>query len=249
MDIQRLLRAAVQFGASDLHIQVDSPPTVRVHGVMTAMNLPPVSVEQIQQLVAQIADKPLMERVNAARGGDFSYVLPEAARFRINVFYEQGRLCLVARVIPLTIKPFEELSLPPVVQEIAEEPRGLVLVTGTTGSGKSTTLAAMIDYLNRKHRLRIITVEDPIMRDTPVVRKLILEARVSGLSQAIAGRESGMQLFDQHLAKLHKAGEITGTEALRLATNPDAVALAMRGITSGDTSAGLVGWPRGRGVP
>jgi twitching motility protein PilT len=361
MDIQRLLRGAVQFGASDLHIQVGSPPIVRVHGTMTAMNLPAVSPEEIRQLVAQVAEKPELERIEAERSGDFSYLIPEVARFRINVFYEQGRLCLVARAIPLTIKPFEDLFLPPVIQEISEEPRGLVLVTGTTGSGKSTTLAAIIDYLNRKHRLRIITIEDPIefvhtsqksliaqreigrdspsfaeslrralrqdpdvilvgelrdletmrvaiqaadtghlvfstvhttnasltvqrliamfpvderellltqlstnlsavisqrlakrksegripvlevMRDTPIVRKLILESRVSNLTQAIASRDSGMQLFDQHLAELHKAGEISGTEALRLATNPDAVALAMRGITSSDTSTGLVG--------
>jgi twitching motility protein PilT len=361
MDIQRLLRAAVQFGASDLHIQVNSPPTVRVHGTMTAMNLPAVSPDEVRQLVAQLADQAQMEQIDAQRSGDFSFIIPEVARFRINVFYEQGNLCLVARAIPITIKPFEELFLPQVLQDIAEEPRGMVLVTGTTGSGKSTTLAAIIDYLNRKHRLRIITIEDPIefvhtsqksliaqreigrdspsfaeslrralrqdpdvilvgelrdletmrvaiqaadtghlvfstvhttnaaltvqrliamfpaderellltqlstnlsavisqrlakrkaggripileiMRDTPVIRKLILESRVSSLPQAIANRESGMQLFDQHLAELYRAGEITGTESLRLATNPDAVAQAMRGITSGDTSTGLVG--------
>jgi twitching motility protein PilT len=162
MDIHRLLRAAVQFSASDLHIQVGSPPLVRLHGVMTAMDLPAVSSEEMQQLVSQVADGPQRDRLAAQRNADFSYVVPEVARFRINVFYEQGRLCLVGRVVPLKIKPFEELLLPPVIQEIAEEPRGLVLVTGTTGSGKSTTLAAMIDYLNRKQRLRIITIEDPI---------------------------------------------------------------------------------------
>jgi twitching motility protein PilT len=361
MDIQRLLRAAVQFGASDLHLQVGSPPTVRVDGAMTAMNLPAVSPEEISQLVSQVAEKPQMERIDAERSGDFSYVMPEVARFRINIFYEQGRLCLVARTIPLKVKPLEELHLPPVIQDISEEPRGLVLVTGTTGSGKSTTLAAIIDFLNRKQRLRIITIEDPIefvhvsqksliaqreigrdspsfaeslrralrqdpdvilvgelrdletmrvaiqaadtghlvfstvhttnaaltvqrliamfpvderellltqlstnlsavvsqrlakrtsggripvleiMRDTPIIRNLILEGRVSSLSQAIASRDSNMQLFDQHLAELYKREEISGTEALRLSTNPDAVALAMKGITSRDTAAGLVG--------
>jgi twitching motility protein PilT len=360
MDMQRLLRAAVQFGASDLHIQVGSPPTVRLDGTLTAMDMPAVSPEEIRQLVSQVAEKRQMERIDAERSGDFSYFIPEVARFRINVFYEQGQLCLVARSIPLKVKPFDELFLPPVIKEIAEEPRGLVLATGTTGSGKSTTLAAMIDYLNHKHRLRIITIEDPIefvhtshksliaqreigrdspsfaeslrralrqdpdailvgelrdmdtmrvalqaadtghlvfstvhttnaaltvqrliamfpaderellltqlstnlsavisqrlakrcsggripvlevMRDTPVVRKLILETRISSLPQAIANREGGMQLFDQHLADLYKLEQITGTEALRLATNPDAVALAMKGISSGDTGAGLV---------
>ena len=162
MEIQRLLKAAVQFKASDLHIQVGSPPTVRIDGTMTAMNQPVVSPEEIQQLVAQVADKSQLERIEVDRSGDFSYFIPEVARFRINIFYEQGQLCLVARAIPLKIKRLEELFLPPVIQDIAEEQRGLVLVTGTTGSGKSTTLAAMIDFINRNHRLRIITIEDPI---------------------------------------------------------------------------------------
>jgi twitching motility protein PilT len=105
----------------------------------------------------------------------------------------------------------------------------------------STNLAAVISQrlAKRKSGGRVAVLE--IMRDTPVIRKLVLEARVSSLPQAIANRESGMQLFDQHLAELYRAREITGTEALRLATNPDAVALAMRGITSGDTGTGLVG--------
>jgi twitching motility protein PilT len=162
MDMNRLLRAAVQFEASDLHIQVDSPPIVRRHGTMNPMELPPVTAEEIRALIAQVADREVLERLDVERSGDFSYLIPEVARFRVNVFYELGRLSLVARVIPLSIKPFEALMLPPAVQEIAEEHRGLVLVTGTTGSGKSTTLAAMIDFLNRTKRLRIITIEDPV---------------------------------------------------------------------------------------
>jgi twitching motility protein PilT len=360
MDMQRLLKAAVQFNASDLHIQVGSPPMVRVDGTMTAMNLPAVSAEEIRELVGQVAEKPQLERIESERSCDFSYFIPEVARFRINVFYEQGRLCIVARAVSLKIKPFEELFLPSVIQDIAEEPRGLVLITGTTGSGKSTTLAAIIDYLNRNHRLRIITIEDPIefvhisqksliaqreigrdspsfaeslrralrqdpdvilvgelrdldtmrialqaadtghlvfstvhttnasltlqrliamfpanerellltqlstnlsavisqrlakhktkgripvleiMRNTPVIRKAILEAKVASLPQAIANRDNDMQLFDQHLADLYHAGEISGTEALRLATNPDAIALAMKGISTRDTGGGLV---------
>jgi twitching motility protein PilT len=360
MEIERLLRATVQFKASDLHIQVGSPPMVRVDGVMLAMELPAVTPDGIRELVDQVAAKPQRERIESERSCDFSYCISELARFRVNIFYEQGQLCLVARVVPLKIKSIEELFLPPVIQEISEEPRGLVLVTGTTGSGKSTTLAAIIDHLNRNHRLRIITIEDPIefvhvsqksliaqreigsdspsfaeslrralrqdpdvilvgelrdldtmrialqaadtghlvfstvhttnaaltlqrliamfpanerellltqlstnlaavisqrlaksktkgripvveiMRNTPVIRKAILEARISSLAQAIANRDNDMQLFDQHLADLYHAGEISGTEALRLATNPDAVALAMKGITTMDTGAGLV---------
>ena len=182
MDIQRLLRAAVQFGASDLHIQAGSPPTVRLHGTMTAMETPAVSPEEVRQLVCQVADKQQMERIETERSGDFSYFMPEIARFRINVFYQQGQLCLVARSIPLAIKPFEELFLPAVLQEISEEPRGLILITGTTGSGKSTTLAAMIDYLNRKERLRIITIEDPI--------EFVHTSQKSLIAQREIGRDS-----------------------------------------------------------
>jgi twitching motility protein PilT len=362
MDMNRLLKATVQFNASDLHVQVGSPPTVRVDGTMVAINAPPVTAELLRELVAQIADEAQLRRLECERSCDFCHAIPDVARFRINVFHEQGNLCIAARTIPLRIRSFAELDLPPVLQEIAEEERGLVLVTGTTGSGKSTTLAAMIDHLNSTQRLRIVTVEDPIefvhaaqkslvaqceigrdtpsfaeslrralrqdpdvilvgelrdaetmrvalqaadtghlvfstvhttnasltmqrliamfpiderellqtelatnlaavvsqrlavhkqkdrgrvpvvevMRNTAVVGKAILEGRISSLPQAIANRESGMQLFDQHLAALYTSGQISGTEALRLATNPEAVAMAMRGMSTLDTAAGLV---------
>ena len=264
--------------------------------------------------------------------------------------------------IPLDIPPFASLNLPPVIEDIAMSPRGLVLVTGTTGSGKSTTLAAMIDLVNSKRRDRIITIEDPIefvhtnkksliaqrelgvdtptfldslrvalrqdpdlilvgelrdaetmrtalqaadtghtvystmhttnapqtvqrmialfppaerdllrmqlaanleavisqrlakcrdgksrlpvieiLRSTPVVRKIIGEQETAHLSQAIANQDSGMQLFDQHLAKLHKAELISGTEAIRLATNPEALGMMMRGLSTKDLQTSLVG--------
>ena len=162
MDMQKLLKATVQFKASDLHVQVGSPPTVRVDGTMGAINAPPVTAEEMRELVAQVADDTQLRRVESERSCDFSYAIPDVARFRINVFHEQGNLCLAARSIPLRIKTLAELELPAVLQDIAEENRGLVLVTGTTGSGKSTTLAAMIDHLNQTRRLRIVTVEDPI---------------------------------------------------------------------------------------
>ena len=162
MEVQRLLKATVQFKGSDLHVQVGSPPTVRVDGTMVAINAPPVTAEDLRQLVHQLADESQLQRLESDRSCDFSHDIPDVARFRINVFYEKGSLCLVARSIPLRIKTFADLALPTVLEDIAEEQRGLVLVTGTTGSGKSTTLAAMIDHLNRTKRLRIVTIEDPI---------------------------------------------------------------------------------------
>ena len=162
MDMQRLLRASVQFKASDLHVQAGSPPTVRVDGTMIAFNAPPVTAEDVRGLIAEVATEAHLDRLERDRSCDFAYAIPDLARFRINAFYEKDGLAFVARTIPPRIKTFADLSLPPVLHEIAEEPRGLVLVTGTTGSGKSTTLAAMVDHLNRTRRLRIITIEDPI---------------------------------------------------------------------------------------
>lgn len=105
------------------------------------------TLDHPRTLVSRAADESQLRRLENAQSCDFSLVIPDVARFRINIFYEQGRLCLVARTIPLQIKSFADLRLPAVLQDIAEEQRGLVLVTGTTGSGKSTTLAAMIDHL------------------------------------------------------------------------------------------------------
>jgi len=362
MEMQRLLKATVQFKASDLHVQVGSPPTVRVDGAMVAFNAPPVTAEDLRELVAQVADDTQRRRLATELSCDISHEIEDVGRFRINVFHEKGQLCLVARVIPLRIKTAAELGLPDVLEEIAQEQRGLVLVTGTTGSGKSTTLAAMIDHLNRTRRLRIVTIEDPIefvhvsqkslvaqreigrdtpsfaeslkralrqdpdvilvgelrdadtmrialqaadtghlvfstvhttnasftmqriiamfspderellrtelatnltaiisqrlashkikekgrlpvleiMRNTPVISKAIFEGRIGSLPQAIANRDNGMQLFDQHIGTLYNAGQISGTEALRLSTNPDAVALMLRGMSTLDTSSGLV---------
>ena len=277
-------------------------------------------------------------------------------------FYQQHKLTLAIRLVPVKIPKFEDLNLPSVIEEIAHTPRGLVLVTGTTGSGKSTTLAAMVDHINEHRGHRIITIEDPIefvhtskksliaqreigsdaksflsalrvalrqdpdvilvgelrdsetmrtalqaadtghavfstmhttnasqtlqriialfppderdlltmqlaanleavisqrlaktvngkdripvvevMRSTPVTRKLIREGTPKALPQAIANGDAGMQLFDQHLARLWKAEIISGTEALRNATNPEAVALIMKGLSTNDLSSAVFG--------
>jgi twitching motility protein PilT len=280
----------------------------------------------------------------------------------VNAFYQQRKLTLAIRLIPVVIPKFDELNLPSVITEIAQTPRGLVLVTGTTGSGKSTTLAAMIGYINETRGHRIITIEDPIefvhsskksliaqrelgsdtptflaalrvalrqdpdvilvgelrdsetmrtamqaadtghtvfstmhttnasqtvqrmialfppeerdlllvqlagnieavisqrlavtangkdripivevMRSTPVTRKMIREGTPKLLPQAIANGDGGMQLFDQHLARLWKMEMITGTEALRVATNPEAVAMIMKGLSTRDLEASVLG--------
>ena len=114
MEMQRLLKATVQFNASDLHLQVGSPPTVRVDGTMVAINAPPLTAEGIRGLVQEVADEQQMRRLESERSCDFSHEIAEVARFRVNVFYEKGNLCLVARSIPLRIKSVTDLGLPEV---------------------------------------------------------------------------------------------------------------------------------------
>ncbi|MFM8707816.1 MAG: type IV pilus twitching motility protein PilT, partial [Planctomycetia bacterium] len=214
MEMQRLLKATVQFNASDLHVQVGSPPTVRVDGTMVAINAPPVTPEQVRELVAQVADEGQRRRVESECSCDFSFFMPEVARFRINVFHEQGNLCIAARTIPLRIKSFTELGLPAVLQEIAEEQRGLVLMTGTTGSGKSTTLAAMIDHLNRTQRLRIVTVEDPIEFVHASQKSLVAQCEIGRYTPSFA--ESLRRALRQD-PDVILVGELRDAETMRIA--------------------------------
>ena len=148
MHIDRLLRAMIQFKASDLHVQTGSPPMLRINNDITALDLPVVGPEDVVGLVKSIATEKAHKDLETQLSADFAYAIPEAGRFRINVFRERGHLALVARLIPLQMPKFADLHLPDVIEDIASAERGLVLVTGTTGSGKSTTLASIIDYLN-----------------------------------------------------------------------------------------------------
>ncbi len=361
MELVRLLETLMKLGASDLHLQAGAPPMVRVGGDLQALDVPAMTDSQIRELMGQISPGDAQVRLEKDRSADFAFDATGMARFRINAFYERQRLALAFRIIPMKIPAFGDLNLPGVMEEIAMTPRGLVLVTGTTGSGKSTTLAAMIDYINTKRHDRIITIEDPVefvhtnkkslvaqrelgpdtptffdslrvalrqdpdvilvgelrdavtmrtalqaadtghivfstmhttnapqtvqrmialfppderdllrmqlasnleavvsqrlaktrngkdrlpvvevMRNTPVVRKIIAEGETGLLSKAIANGDSGMQLFDQHLSKLYKAEMISGTEALRLASNPEALGMMMRGISTKDLSTSMV---------
>ena len=351
MDLDHVLRSVCKHGASDLHLQVGSPPTARVHGELSPLQMDPLTPGDLEAAVDQIADDRAKKALDSDLNADFSHLIEGVSRFRVSVFRERGQFSIAFRAIPLTIPTIEELGLPSVLLEIAEERQGLVLVTGTTGSGKSTTLAAMIDLVNRTKRTRIITVEDPIefvhtseksliaqrelrrdatgfhaalrealrqdpdtilvgelrdvetmttalqaadtghkvystlhtttasqsikrlvamippderellmtqlslnltaiisqrlartregdgrvpvleiLRSSSFVRKQIAEGRPDKLAEAMAERHSGMQLFDQHLTELYLEKLISGREALRLATNPEAVTMTMRGM-------------------
>ena len=162
MDIKRLLQSIKQHGASDLHLQVDSEPIARIHGQLAPLDMAPLTGEDLEDAVSQIADEAAQQQLADEGSADFAYLLEDAARFRINAFRERGRLAIAFRLIPLEMPTIEGLKLPQVLNDIALIERGLVLVTGTTGSGKSSTLAAMLNHRNQNQRSRIITIEDPI---------------------------------------------------------------------------------------
>jgi twitching motility protein PilT len=161
--IDDLLEQMVGLGASDLHIAVGSPPAFRVRGeIVRAEGFEPLTTDDSRSLLYRILTSEQQKNFELKRQLDFAYALPGVARFRVNVFYQREAVGAAFRLIPQETKTLEELGLPEVLHVLAEKPRGLVLVTGPTGSGKSTTLAAIIDEINRNRSEHILTVEDPI---------------------------------------------------------------------------------------
>ncbi len=156
------LRTMISNEGSDLHIKSGSQVRVRVHGVLKVLGKDELSAEIVDKLAQEITTKEQYEKLINDRNLDFSYKLGEENRFRVNFFYQMDGLSAVFRIIPVKILTLDELNLPPVLKTFTDIQRGLVLVTGVTGSGKSTTLAAMIDKINREQKKHIITVEDPI---------------------------------------------------------------------------------------
>ena len=163
-DLHFCLHYLIEHGGSDLHLKVPSSPVIRVDGSMTPIDgLAPLTPEDTERAVQEmLADPTKLQEFNDDGEVDFAYSIPGLARFRCNAFRQRGSVSVVVRAIPVSIKSISELSLPPVIRELAEEERGIVLLTGTTGSGKSTTLAAMIDHINSTRRRHIVTVEDPL---------------------------------------------------------------------------------------
>lgn len=162
MDIEELLRKTVVSKASDLHLTVGAPPTIRLHGEMQQLPYPELTRDVLRTMLIGILTGEQQNAFEAKRDLDFSIEIPNLARFRCNFFVGRRGEGAVFRVIPTEIKSFQQLGLPPVLAEMAREERGLVLVTGPTGSGKSTTLAAMVDLINNERHAHILTVEDPI---------------------------------------------------------------------------------------
>ena len=163
MHVNDLLKVAVDQGASDLHLKVGSFPMMRVRGQLCAASEDKrLDHEDVVAISAAVMSTAQRQKFKEAQEVDLAYSVPGLGRFRCNIFQQRGTVGLVLRVIPMQIRTIEELMLPPVLNQIGIEERGLVLVTGTTGSGKSTTLAAMIDHINRTRTAHVMTVEDPI---------------------------------------------------------------------------------------
>src|SRR5512132_2280044 len=157
-----VLQQMVQQSASDLHLKVGRPPTLRVNGDLVALQLPAMKPEDLKSLAEQVMSPKQVKEFAEHKEADFAIGVPGIGRFRVNVYQQRGTIAYALRAIPYQAKTIAELNLPPVVEQIAMRPRGLVLVTGVTGSGKSTALASMIQYINEKRRANVITIEDPI---------------------------------------------------------------------------------------
>lgn len=162
VSIDELLRLTVATDGSDLHLKAQSPPLLRKYGELNPMDYPALTSDQIRELGYGIITPTQIERFEEDWELDSAYQIEGVARFRVNMFVQRGDIGIVFRVIPLRVQTMEELGLPPVCKYFAERPRGLVLVTGPAGSGKSTTQAAMIDYINKNDSVHIMTVEDPV---------------------------------------------------------------------------------------
>ena len=162
MNIRQILERMIEAGASDLHIKAGTPPTIRVDGALIALDEPEPSSKDVEAVVQQILTPAQQKAFEVAREIDFAFSVPGLSRFRSNFYRQRGTVAMAFRQVPFGVPSLEELHLPPGLADLVKRPRGLILVTGTVGTGKSTTLASMIDFLNNNIPRNVITVEDPV---------------------------------------------------------------------------------------
>jgi twitching motility protein PilT len=162
VNFKLILQEMVRRNASDLHLKVGRPPTIRVDGELEPLDQAPLKPEDLKTLAEQLMTARQVKQFAEEKECDFAIGVPGIGRFRVNVYQQRGSLCYAMRAIPYQARSIAELNLPPVLEEIALKPRGLVLVTGVTGSGKSTALAAMVQHINEGRRANVISIEDPI---------------------------------------------------------------------------------------
>ena len=162
LNIDALLYELVERDASDLHLKAGQPPVMRIRGSLVRSDHPPIPADELQEVLMAMLTEDRKHRLEDFKELDISYFVQGLARFRVNMFWQRGKIGAVFRVIPYKIRTIDDLRLPPVTKQVALAPRGLILVTGPTGSGKSTSLAAMINHINTTKRCHIMTIEDPI---------------------------------------------------------------------------------------
>jgi len=186
ISIDELLLKTLELNASDLHITTGLPPVIRLHGELRALDYPKLLPNDTRELIYSIMTQEQRDVFERNWEYDFSYSIPGKGRFRVNVYYQRGSVAAAFRTIPAKVPTIEELRLPPVVQEFAMKPRGFVLVTGPTGSGKSTTLAALINIINETRSCHIITIEDPIEFLHPHKKSVINQREVGTDTRSFA---------------------------------------------------------------
>src|ERR671923_1374056 len=187
--LSELLKKMIEMGGSDLHITTNSAPRVRVHGKLRPLDMPPLTAADTKSLAYSVLTDAQKHRFEENLELDFSFGVRGLSRFRANLFNQRGAVGAVFRAIPYEIKSFDDLGLPAVVSQLCDRPRGLILVTGPTGSGKSTTLAAMLDKVNRERHEHIVTIEDPIeflhMHKSCIVNQREVHGDTKGFAEAL----------------------------------------------------------------
>ncbi|MFN8961953.1 MAG: PilT/PilU family type 4a pilus ATPase [Betaproteobacteria bacterium] len=178
LDLKAALQRMVREGASDLHLKVGRPPTLRLHGDLVALEMPPMRPEELRALAEHLLPPAQLREFVEFRESDFAINVPGIGRFRVNVYQQKGTVAFAMRAIAHAASSVRDLNLPPVIEQIAMRPRGLVLVTGVTGSGKSTAVAAMIQYINERRGANVITIEDPIEFVHPHRNSIITQREV-----------------------------------------------------------------------
>ncbi len=218
-NLSDLLKRLVESGGSDLHITVNSPPRIRVHGELKPLeDLPTLGPAETKQLAYSVLTETQKHRFEETLELDFSFGIRDLARFRGNLFNQRGATAAVFRLIPFEIKSFEELGLPPVLRKLCQKPRGLILVTGPTGSGKSTTLATMLDLINESRHEHMVTIEDPIEFLHPHKRCLVNQREVHSDTHSFANALRAVLREDPDVVLIGEMRDLETIEsALRVA--------------------------------
>jgi len=214
MELEQLCRFAVESRASDLFLKSGSPPSLRVHGRIVPTDLPVLSPEDTERLSGSVMTEEQREAFRQYHELDLAFTLAELARFRCNVYMQRGAYALVLRIVPLEIESIEGLGLPKTLEELVKPKQGLVLVTGPTGCGKSTTLAALIDLVNRNRSANIVTVEDPIEFVHPDKRSVVSQREVGIDTESFY---DAMKFVVRESPDVILIGEMRDAETMRVA--------------------------------